>query len=488
MTHTSRTARATADGPLPVAARASEVRTELAAGLGLALGLAVLTAVLSAVLRLALLAGLLSALPCAAHDLLSVYRQALDSDPLRAAAAARREIVREAEQQDRARLHPQAGAQWTAQIERPGVEDTGAASGGSQTTSSALTATVSQVLFDRSAARRIDAGAARSAAQDAVFRAAEQALCLRVATAYFEVLQAADSLRLVRANEDAFAQLVTHATKRYEQGLSAQVDVSQARAYLAAAQARTLGAVQTLADAREVLQQMAGVAVDGQAPLAAFREPTPLAAPMPADVAAWEARARAQHPLLRAAVLDVEATQQLLAAGRAARWPTVGADLQWGRSTTHGLSSGGSDGRPSVRVGLQLQLPLFDSGLRASQLRQATAEQQLATQALEDTRRQVLRDVRQSHRAVLTAIDQARTARAGMQAAQQALAATRVGQGLGTQTLTDVLLAIQTLTAAQDLHIQARHRYVLSLLQLLQAGGELGEPQLAALNQTLLTP
>jgi outer membrane protein len=471
------------DGVLPAAACAAEVRTELAAGLGLALGVALL----ATVLRLALLAGLASALPCAAQDLVSVYRQALDSDPLRAGAAARREVVREAEQQDRARLHPQAGAQWTAQVERPGIEST-SMSAGTSTTSSNLTATVSQVLFDRAAVRRIDADAARSAAQDAVFRAAEQALCLRVATAYFEVLRAAASLSLVRANEDAFAQLVEHATKRYEQGLSAQVDVSQARAYRAAAQARTLGAVQELADAREALQQMAGAAVDVQAPMAPFREPTPLAAPMPADVAAWEARAQAQHPLLQAAVLEVEATQRLVAAGRASRWPTVGADLQWGRSATHGAFSSGSDGRPTVRVGIQLQLPLFDSGLRTSQLRQATAEQEVATQALEDTRRQVLRDVRQSHRAVLSAIDQARVARAGMLAAQQALAATRVGQGLGTQTLTDVLLAIQTLTAAQDLHIQARHRYVLSLLQLQQAGGELGAPQLAALNQTLLNP
>jgi outer membrane protein len=77
------------------------------------------------------------------------------------------------------------------------------------------------------------------------------------------------------------------------------------------------------------------------------------------------------------------------------------------------------------------------------------------------------------------------TTEAALQAAQAALASTRAGQGLGTRSMTDLLLAIQTLSAAQAAHEQARHRYVLSKLLLLQAAGSLGERELATANQLL---
>ena len=52
--------------------------------------------------------------------------------------------------------------------------------------------------------------------------------------------------------------------------------------------------------------------------------------------------------------------------------------------------------------------------------------------------------------------------------------------------MTDLLLAIQTQTTAQNAHDQARHGYVLARLLLQQAAGALGEAELTAVNQWLL--
>ena len=51
--------------------------------------------------------------------------------------------------------------------------------------------------------------------------------------------------------------------------------------------------------------------------------------------------------------------------------------------------------------------------------------------------------------------------------------------------MTDLLLAIQTLGAAQGAYSQARHQVVLSRLQLQQAAGAVGEADLAAINSLL---
>jgi outer membrane protein len=51
--------------------------------------------------------------------------------------------------------------------------------------------------------------------------------------------------------------------------------------------------------------------------------------------------------------------------------------------------------------------------------------------------------------------------------------------------MTDLLLAIQTQSAAQNAHDQARHGYVLARLLLLQSAGALGEAELAQANRLL---
>jgi outer membrane protein len=51
--------------------------------------------------------------------------------------------------------------------------------------------------------------------------------------------------------------------------------------------------------------------------------------------------------------------------------------------------------------------------------------------------------------------------------------------------MTDLLLAIQTLSAAQNAHSAARHRWVLARLLLEQSAGRIGEAHLQAVNALL---
>lgn len=414
-------------------------------------------------------------LPRASHaeDLLQTWQQARAADPVLAAALAARGAVREGVAQVRAPLLPQATASLSFDQNHVAGRDDNRARGAG--------VAVSQVLVDVAQRKRLSAALQGADAQDAVYSAAEQALLVRVAQAYFEVLTAADLLAAVATNEDAFAQQVEQADQRYRNGLAALVDVEQARAYRASARANTLSAQKALADAREALAE-----ITGSAPgvLARLREALPMDPPAPADPQAWVATALAQNPLLRAQRSLLGAAEENIAAARAGHLPTLSAALNSGRSSAWPLA-GGNDGRHSTSVGLQLSVPLFSGGSTSATQRQAVYQRDGAREQLEQRRRRVVREVQEQYRAVVAGIGQTDATREAVQAAQRALASTRVGQGLGTQSMNDLLQAIQTLGATQAAYSRARHQFVLSRLLLQQAAGAVGEAELAAINSLL---
>jgi len=423
----------------------------------------------------------LAALPGAsrADDLLDLYHQARRADPVLAAADAARGIVREGVDQARAPLLPQASALFGLEQSHVGGD---AADAAERNRNRALSAGLSQVVVDLGRVAQLRSAEARAAAQDDVYRAAEQTLVVRVATAYFDVLSAADALANVQANEDAFSQQVEQADERFRQGLTALVDVEQARAYHAAARAETIGAHTALADAREALAELTGLP-PGE--LKTLRDDVPLDAPAPADPQAWVDAALAHHPLLQAQRAGVTAAERDIDAARSGHLPTLNAALGVGRNSAWPAAGGANDGRTVTTVGLLLNVPLFAGGATQSRVRQALHERDAARDDLEARRRRVARDTLDQYRSVVAGIGQTGATRAAVEAARNALASTRVGRQLGTQSMTDLLLAIQTLASAQNQYTLVRHRFVLSRLRLQQSVGAVGETDLAAINALL---
>jgi outer membrane protein len=405
-----------------------------------------------------------------AEDLLQVYAQARAADPVLAAADARRGLQHEAAVQARAALLPQ----W--QLSATEMRDQQDGSRSRQ-----LASQVSQALLDLGALRRWDAERTLESAESLRLRAAEQALCARVATAYFGVLSAQAALATTQANEDAFAAQVAQAGKRFEAGLSAQVDVDQARAYHALARGATLQARQALADARQALAELTGQPPGALRPLAAELPAVP---PEPSSAAAWVQRALQANPALLAQARMVDASEQRIGAARAAHWPTLSAGVESSRLGGAGTTE--AERRGGTQLALTLTVPLFSGGATQSAVRLAGWQRDIAREELEATRRALVRETEAQVHAVTAGAALIETTRIAVAAADQALASTRSGQGLGTRSMTDLLLAIQTQAAAQNAHDQARHGYVLARLLLQQAAGALGEAELATVNQWLL--
>jgi len=427
------------------------------------------------------------ALPLAAaaqvQDLLDAYRLARAGDPVVRAAEANLRSVGEVVVQARAPLLPQAAAAvGLAQTHGPDTSVNGTLDSVS-VRSRDVGATVSQVLVDVGQFARLEAAKSRESSEQSIYRAAEQALIVRVAQAYFDVLIASDLLATTEANEAAYLQQVTQSQERYRQGLIAMVDVDQARAYHASARSATIAARKAVGDAVAALAEITGVRSER---LRTLREDAPLIRPVPEEPQAWVSAALAGNPLIAAQQRTLEGAGHLIEAARSGHLPTVNATLDVGRPAAWpGGDVSGRDGRTVTTVGVLLRIPLFTGGLTQSSVRQALAQRDVADADLESVRRRVARETLDHHSDVLAAIGQIEASRIAVDAAGKALASTRVGQQLGTHTMTDLLLAIQTLSSAQLSHSQARHRYVLSQLLLKQAAGQVGEADLRLVNALL---
>jgi outer membrane protein len=427
--------------------------------------------------RLAALAACAFAQFAHADDLMDVWRLARDADPVLASAAAARAGGHDVADQARAALLPQAAATVAAGRDR----SSGAGQPTVQGRDGDVSLALSQVVFDAALWAQDRQARAGAESQDAGFRAAQQALCLRVATAYFDALLAADTLATLQADEDAYAQQVQQASRRHEAGLAAQVDVEQSRVYEALAHGSTIAARRSLADALGAIAEITGAP---PGPLAPLRDDLPLAAPQPADPEAWVERALAGNPALLAARRGLDAAGHAVDAARAGHLPSVSAALNLGRPTGSALYGDGS-GRLTTTVALVVSVPLAAGGATQARVRQAEHAREGAADDLEARRRALARATREAYGAVIAAAGQVEAARGAVAAARRSLDATRVGREVGNQTMNDVLLAIQALGAAQDAQAQARHQLVLARLQLLQAAGELDEGRLLGVNAWL---
>lgn len=408
------------------------------------------------------------ATPARAEDLLEVHALARGSDPVLAAAEAARGAAREGVGIARGGLLPQWSVGWQRQR----------FDGGS--TSRELSSRIDQVLVDLGRIARLRSAAARAEGQELLLAAARQDLAVRAASAYFRVLSATDQLATVQANENAFAEQVRQAQSRFNSGLAAQVDIEQARTYHALSRSSTLAARKALGDAREALAEITGRPIETLRPLG---ETLATAALAPAARDAWIEAALRDNPALRAERLTVEASEHSLAAARAAHLPTVSVGVDSGRINANPALA--NNGRTETTVGISVSMPLFSGGATEATRRQAAFERDGARDALEQRRRRVAREAAEQFDAVQIGVAQIDSTRAAVDAADRALKATQAGQELGTRTMTDLLLAIQTQAQARSAWSQARHNYVLGRLLLAQAAGSVDDTQLAAINALL---
>jgi outer membrane protein len=445
-----------------------------------------------------------------AKDLVGVFEDAVHNDPVIRQADANRLAAREARPQAWAAVMPQLnGSAAVTRAHAAGFQDQISAIAAptpsnpngvtffvqpeplvSDTTTKQWALNLRQNVFSWGTWMALKAAGREVAQAEANYQAAEQQLILRVAQAYFTVLASVDGLDANQASLEAIARQLDQANKRFEVGLIAVTDVQEAKAARDTAAAAVIAAKRTLATTEDQLQEITGQKYEA---LSKPGTDMPLKSPEPADQTRWVTISLEQNLSLISSRLAADIARDNVRIAIGGHLPTL--DLVAGRSYTRTDANEnliGIQDFPDVdskfndrQIGLQLTVPLFSGGLTQSKVRQNQYLWIAAKEAVVQSSRATERQARDAYLGVISGIARVQALRQARESSQTALKATEAGYEVGTRTAVDVLNARKTLVQAQTDYSGSRYDYIVSVLQLRLAAGNLDRQQLTEINDWL---
>jgi outer membrane protein len=414
-----------------------------------------------------LAAGFLYLPGASALDLHGVFEMAKEHDPKVRQVRDQLSSARESKPQAQALLLPTLSVSGDYQLTDQNIRKSFAFKGWDQYNQRDLGLSVSQPLYHRDYWIRLaqaDDTVAQAEAQVAV---AEIDLMVRTATAYFNVLAAADSLRTATAEKEANARQLEQAQQRFNVGLIPITDVHESQAGYDGAAANEIAAQNDLSNAWEALREIVGAI---RQPIAKLGEALPLMPPEPNDVEQWARTALRQNYGILAAEKAAQLAQKGIDVQHSGHYPTLDLVGSYGVSDSTSVIGTSAD---TAVIGLQLRVPLYQGGAVSSRERQARHDFEAAQDALDQQRRAVNRQVRDAFRGVISTISRVKALKSTVVSFESALESTQAGLEVGTRTMVDVLTVTRSLYQAERDYSRARYDYIINGLLLHQAASTL---------------
>ncbi len=328
-----------------------------------------------------------------------------------------------------------------------------------------------------------------------------QDFILRVAQNYFNVLGAIDSFTFSKAEEKAIQRQLDQAEQRFEVGLAAITDVHESRARYDGARASVILANNQLDDSKEALFEITQRYYDELNPVPDDIDYNDLTLKT-MDV--YQEQAIGTNPELAAALLDTEIAEKQIQVNKAGHLPTIGLNLSRNHSLNPNATFSQSRPDPNNPGGfivdvfetdrtsetntatLNFNLPIYSGGRTQSQVRQSVHNHKAAMDRYEQTRRSIVRKVRNAYHGTLAAKSSVQARKQAMISAQSGLEATEAGYEVGTRTIVDVLNSQRSLYQAQRDYSKAKYDYFIQYLGLKRSAGDLTEEDIFTINKILM--
>ncbi|MHB0972760.1 MAG: TolC family outer membrane protein [Thiobacillus sp.] len=412
-----------------------------------------------------------------AENLSAVFRAAQAYDAQYAAARAAWQAGQEKSVQGRAGLLPNVSVGGNVRYN----DVTSSLPGGdSRYTSNGYSVTAAQPLFRKQNWVQYAQSREQVRIADMQLRLAEQDLILRVARAYFDVLQSQDTIAFIEAQKAAITEQLAAAKRNFEVGTATITDTHEAQARYDLAVAQEIAEQNSLAIRLRTLEELIGKPPGA---LDTFAEPAQLKAePESIDTLA----ARAMQGNLQAEIQRIAKTiaDQEVERNRAGHYPTLDAVAGYTVNNNQNFGNMQIDSRVAS-VGVELNLPIYQGGLTSSRVREAVSNQEKARQDLEAATRDAGLQARQAWLNVSSGVARVHALEQALVSTQAQLDSTKLGLEVGVRTSLDVLNAEQQVFSARRDLAGARYAYLLSGLSLKAAVGSLSPADLAEIDQYL---
>jgi len=416
-----------------------------------------------------------------AADFTAVYQLAKDNDSAFAEARAKFEAAQEKIPQGRAGLLPTVSLSGNTTYNREDVDNrTRRTQNDWSFNSNGLTLSLTQPLFRWQNWVGYDQSKLVVAQAEAGLANARQDLILRTAQAYFDVLQADENHAAAQAYQSAVAGQLDIAKKAFQIGTGIQTDVHDAQTRYEIASSQVIAAETEREVKRRALETIVGSLPPS---LAGLRKGVTLEPPKPAEIAQWIGAAEQSNLSVQQQRLAVEIASREVERQRAGHYPTLDLVASAGHTST--LSSGDRQITDANRIGLQLNVPIFQGGEVSSKTAEADANRRAAISAQETARRGAVLQARQSYLGVVNGLAQVKTLQAANAAAQKAMTSNKDAFDVGVRLGIDVLNAQnQVYVTRRDLTRTAVETLI-AQLRLKAAVGTLGEEDVQAVNGLL---
>lgn len=289
---------------------------------------------------------------------------------------------------------------------------------------------------------------------------------LGVAVSYYEVLKAAKSVDIARANVERLTVYRDSVAVRLGLEEVAKTDMYRAEAELSSARAELIASENVVKYARATLSQLGGLGGEySVAEVAVGEDPT-----TSEDVDALKEIAYERRTELKSMEKQQNIADDQIRFYKGEYWPKLTLSGNYSQTTSE-PSGAFVMSNEDLSFTLSVNVPLFDGGLKKAQVGDAYSQQRKADLAYRATKKQISLEVEQAYLSVVTARsvldslgDQATFARYNYEAVMK-----QYQYGLANSV--DIMDANTTLVTAERRLSDARYTYQLAILKLSRTQG-----------------
>ncbi len=418
-----------------------------------------------------------------ALGLMNAYQAALVNDPTLRAARHERDAGQQALPIARAGLLPSVSLS-SSRAKNTGDRSLLTPNSPSQDLdyrSSQDTLSLRQPLLNVDSVLRYRQGGVQSEYSEAVFSQKEAELAVRVASAYFDLLLAAEKLAFSEAEVLSFNDQLKLTQRRNSAGEGTVTEIAETSGRLAIAEANRADAMDQMSVARRALEGMTG---QPMGELRVLKKQLPPLGVQPASEEEWTLIALERSPEIAAQRKLLESADMDIDRNRAGHLPRLDFVASVSKAESDTVSTVFQ--QSTVRsAGLQLTIPLFAGMGVVAQTDQAAANRERAAAELDSIINKVQLDVRRWFLATRTGVTKVAAYERAVDANMVAVEGTRRGMAAGIRTNSDVLEAQRLLFSALRDRAQARYEFFTSRLKLKATAGSLTASDMTEVDQLL---
>ena len=297
---------------------------------------------------------------------------------------------------------------------------------------------------------------------------------LLVELAYYDVLLAAEQIRVQEASVELLTSELNDTKRRYEAGTVPRFNVLRAEVELANARPRLIAAQHGLRISKNALANLLGFNIPRDAV-----EDIPLTLSSRLDSDPYDlqlqrglALALERRPELKTLYKARSLRKEDITSAKAGYKPSLQGFAGYDVHNSM-LSRDLTDDVHGWIAGAQLSWNIFDGLLTRGRVMEATANYERAGLDIEDTARRIELEVRTSYSKFIEARDVLESQKKVLEQAEEALRLATARADAGTGTQLDVLSAQTALTDARSTQAQALHDYDAARARLQRAIGEI---------------